>query len=79
MEGFHFRLRLAQFGWRGKSFGYRLAALFASQTVVGPMSGTIGLVTVTVRLAASAAGSGDGTAAKVTERENLTENGIALL
>jgi hypothetical protein len=79
MEGIYFRLGLAQFGWRRKGFGDRLATLFAGETVVGSMSGITGLVTAAVWLAAFAAGRGNGTAAKVTEREDLTENGIPLL
>lgn len=78
MEGFHLRLGLAQFHWRGKGFGYRLAASLTSETEVGSMSGTSGLVTVAVWLAAFAAGSRDGTAAEVPERKDLTESRITL-
>jgi hypothetical protein len=64
---------------RREGFGHGLAVSFARQTVVGPVTGAVGLVTMAVWFAALAAGGRDGTTAKVAERQDLAENGVALL
>ena len=72
-------LRLAQFGWGGEGFRDGLPFLLAGEAKVGTVSGMVGLMAVTVRLAAGAARGGDRSAAKVGQSSHFLKDTAALL
>jgi hypothetical protein len=63
----------------GKDFRDGLPVLFAGEAKVGTVSGMMGLMAVTVRLAAGAARGGDRSAAKVGQANYFQEDAAALL
>ena len=65
MVSFHFKLRLAEFRWSGKSLANRLFTDLAGQTEIWAMARLIGLMTPAVWFPAPAADGGDRTAAKI--------------
>jgi hypothetical protein len=60
-------------GGSGKRLGYGLTMHFVSQARVRAMRRIAGLVTPAVGLAASAAGSGDGTTAQIAQTGDLLD------
>src|ERR1035441_2000497 len=79
MKSLYFTLRLTQFHSRRKGFADGLSVDLASQAKVRAMTGLVGLMTTAVWLSATTVDSGDGTAAKITELEELCENAGTLL
>jgi hypothetical protein len=72
-------LRLAQRGWRAKGFRDGLSVPFAGQTKMGTVSGMMGLMAVTVGLAAGAPRGSNRSAAEIGQPNHFLEDAAALL
>jgi hypothetical protein len=70
--------RLAPGSRAGKSFAHRLALHLMGQAEVGAMAGMVGLMTMTVGLAAAGGNAGDRTTTQVTELGDLAKQVGAL-
>jgi len=79
MEGLHLALGLAKFGGGGEAFTDGLTVDFAGQTEVGAVSRLARLMTMAVWFTAAAIDCGDGSAAQITQLQDLIQNAGALL
>jgi hypothetical protein len=79
MKSLHLTLRLTQFHSGRKGFADGLSVDLAGETEVRAVTGLVGLMTTTVWLSATAVDGGDGTAAKITQFQDLHENAGTLL
>ena len=79
MKGLDFTLGLAQFGGGREAFADGLTIDLAGQTEVGAVSRLTRLMTMAVLFTAAATDCGDGTAAQITQLQDVRQNAGALL
>jgi hypothetical protein len=79
MKCLHLTLRLAKIRGGREALTDGLPVDLAGQTEVGAMTGLIGQMTTAIRLSTTAVDRGDGSAAKITQLQNLGQYAGALL
>ena len=79
VKGLDFALRLAQLGGRGEGFADRFPIHFARQPEVGTVARLVWLMTTALRFTTTTADGRDGTAAKITQIDDVGQNSAPLL
>ena len=79
VKGLDFTLRLAQLCGRGEGFTDRFPLHFPREPEVGTMARLVWLMTTAPRFPTTAADGRDGTTAKITQIDDMRQNGAALL